>query len=88
MDRTSILAAARSFLEERSRGESFDDLEERLVPDVLSSSLDAVEFVMHLEEALGIEEEIDLEALGPALGRPITIGALADEVAAYLAART
>jgi hypothetical protein len=86
LDQAKIMDVAKSYFSAQKPREDFGDLETRVVTEVLSSSLDAIEFLMHLEEALEVEE-MDLEVLGPVFGRQITFEELAQVVADYLEAR-
>ena len=64
--------------------EDWSDLSSKSVTDVLTTSVDMVEFVMNLEDDLELEEEIDLEALAPKFAQNITFEGLAKEVEKFL----
>lgn len=64
--------------------ESWDNLADVVVTDVLTTSFDVMEFVMNLEDDLELEEDIDLEALAPKFAQNMTFGELVKEVEAFL----
>jgi acyl carrier protein len=66
--------------------ENWGDVSHVSVAEVLKTSFDVMEFVMNLEEELGLKEDIDLEVLAPKFAQNITFEELAVEVEKYLVA--
>lgn len=84
MDEKTVLQMMKDYITSAHPDENLDNLASLPVPSVLKSSFDMVEFVMHLEDKLELEEEIELEELGSKLARDITFGQLAQEVVEYM----
>jgi acyl carrier protein len=82
-----IMEAMRVYIKDADLAATVDDLETQKVTDVLASSLDVVEFVMELEERLGLDEELDINQLAPKLAT-LTFQELAKEVEQFLAEAT
>jgi acyl carrier protein len=77
VDRKTVLAAMAEFFAENFPNVPRDNIEGMKASDVIQQSLDLVEFVLHLEEKLGIE--ININTLGEKLITK-TFGELADEL--------
>lgn len=87
MGREEILTWARSWVESNKSTKKAGDLAAANVSDVITQSVDVVEFTLDLEEALGMNEEgLDLEALTPKLAT-LTFAELADEIVKLLQSR-
>ena len=79
IERKAVLEAMREFFAENFPNVPRDNIETLRASDVIQQSLDLVEFVLHLEEKLGLE--IDINKLGEKLITK-TFGELADELLA------
>jgi acyl carrier protein len=77
VDRKAVLEAMAEFFAENFPNIPRDNMEELKASDVIQQSLDLVEFVLHLEEKLGIE--ININTLGEKLITR-TFGELADDL--------
>jgi acyl carrier protein len=77
IDRTKVLAAMAEYFAENFPDVPQDNFEEMKASDVIKQSLDLVEFVLHLEERLGVE--ININTLGEKLITS-TLGQLADDL--------
>lgn len=87
MDEKTILDLMKMFFKTHMPEVDQDALAQTCVPKVLEASIDIVEFLLFLEEKLGVEEEIDLEKLGPKFTQNMTFAELAGEVRRYLETR-
>jgi acyl carrier protein len=79
VDRKAVLDAMGEFFAENFPNIPRDDIEGMKASDVIQQSLDLVEFVLHLEEKLGLE--ININTLGEKLITE-TFGELADDLVA------
>jgi acyl carrier protein len=79
VDRKAVLQAMEEFFAENFPNVPRDNIEGMKASDVIQQSLDLVEFVLHLEEKLGLE--ININTLGEKLITK-TFGELADELVA------
>jgi len=79
IDRGAVLEAMNEFVAENFRIVSRDNIEALKASEASHQSLDLVEFVLHLEEKLGLE--INIDTLGEKLITN-TFGELADELVA------
>ena len=77
VDRKAVLEAMAEFFAENFPNIPRDNMEGMKASDVIQQSLDLVEFVLHLEEKLGIE--ININTLGEKLITR-TFGELADDL--------
>ena len=77
IDRQAVLDAIKEFVTEHFPAVSVDRLETLRASDVIQQSLELVELVLHLEEKLGIE--VNINELGESLVVQ-NFGALADEL--------
>lgn len=77
IDREKVMQAIAEFIREECPTFSAQDLETVKASDVIKQSLELVEFVLHLEEKLGIE--ININSLGEKLINK-NFGGLADEL--------
>jgi acyl carrier protein len=77
VDRKAVLEAMAEFFAENFPNVPKEKMEEMKASDVIQQSLDLVEFVLHLEEKLGIE--ININTLGEKLITR-TFGELADDL--------
>ena len=77
VDRKAVLVAMAEFFAENFPNVPRDNIEQMKASDVIQQSLDLVEFVLHLEEKLGIE--ININTLGEKLITR-TFGELADDL--------
>lgn len=85
MDTTQILDVMKQYVELRKPDLHVQHIAGMPVTDVLKSSIDIVDFVLYLEEALGLEEDVvDLDRLGPRITERITFEALVVEVLQYV----
>jgi acyl carrier protein len=83
MDQNAMVELMKGyFLETREEGEALDDFGNRLPRELLTESMDLVEFVVYLEEKLGIE--IKFNEFGDALINK-NFAQLADELLARTA---
>lgn len=87
MDKADVLRTIETYLKENGLAGGVAEPRKVPVAHLLNSSLDVLEFVMHLEEALGLEKEIDLDELGPRLARDLTVEQLADEIVRFAGAQ-
>jgi acyl carrier protein len=77
MNRTQVLEAIREFVDQQAPEMAGKDIERLRATDVIRQSLELVEFVLHLEERLGIEININ------ELGEDLVVkdfGGLADDL--------
>jgi hypothetical protein len=88
MDKAIIFQFIEGYIKKAKPDTDVSNLEHVPVESVLTSSIDVIEFVMHLEDVLELEEEIDLETLGPKFAQKITFAKLADEMVVYLEAQS
>ena len=79
IERKAVLEAIVEFFEENFPNVPRDNIEGMKASDVIQQSLDLVEFVLHLEEKLGLE--ININTLGEKLITK-TFGELADDLVA------
>jgi acyl carrier protein len=79
VDRKAVLEAMAEFFAENFPNVPRDQLESMKASEVIQQSLDLVEFVLHLEEKLGLE--ININTLGVKLITK-TFGELADDLVA------
>ena len=79
IERKAVLEAMREFFAENFPNLPRDHIETMKASEVIQQSLDLVEFVLHLEEKLGME--ININTLGEKLITK-TFGELADELVA------
>jgi acyl carrier protein len=79
VDRKAVLDAMGEFFAENVPNIPRDNIEGMKASDVIQQSLDLVEFVLHLEEKLGLE--ININTLGEKLITE-TFGELADDLVA------
>lgn len=79
VDRKAVLDAMAEFFAENFPNVPKEKMESLKAGEVIQQSLDLVEFVLHLEEKLGIE--ININTLGEKLITK-TFGELADDLAA------
>ena len=79
VDRKAVLDAMGEFFAENFPNIPRDNIEGMKASDVIQQSLDLVEFVLHLEEKLGLE--ININTLGEKLITE-TFGELADDLVA------
>jgi acyl carrier protein len=77
IERKAVLEAMREFFAENFPNLPRDHIETMKASEVIQQSLDLVEFVLHLEEKLGME--ININTLGEKLITK-TFGELADEL--------
>jgi acyl carrier protein len=77
IDRKQVLGVMAEYLRENFSNVSHDSFEEMKASDVIKQSLALVEFVLHLEERL--ELEININTLGEKLITK-TLGELADDL--------
>ena len=77
IERKAVLEAIAEFFEENFPNVPRDKIEGMKASDVIQQSLDLVEFVLHLEEKLGLE--ININTLGEKLITK-TFGELADDL--------
>jgi acyl carrier protein len=77
VDRKAVLEAIGEFFAENFPNVPKEKIESLKASEVIQQSLDLVEFVLHLEEKLGIE--ININTLGEKLVTK-TFGELADEL--------
>jgi acyl carrier protein len=77
IDRKAVLEAMVEFFAENFPNVPRDNIEGMKASDVIQQSLDLVEFVLHLEEKLGLE--ININTLGEKLITK-TFGELADDL--------
>ena len=77
VDRKAVLEAMAEFFAENFPNVPKDNIEGMKAGDVIQQSLDLVEFVLHLEEKLGLE--ININTLGEKLITK-TFGELADDL--------
>lgn len=77
LDRETVLAAIAEFVAEHFPDVFAGEIERLTASQVVHQSLELVEFVLHLEDRLGIE--ININALGEALITS-TFGQLADRI--------
>ena len=85
MDRNGLLDLVEAYVKDHQREVDLDKLAQTPVRDVLIDSLDITEFLMEMEDGLGLESEaIDLEHLGPKLAQNPTFAELADDILQYL----
>jgi acyl carrier protein len=77
LDRKAVLDAMAEFISENFPSIPKEKLESLKAGEVIQQSLDLVEFVLHLEERLGIE--ININTLGEKLITK-TFGELADDL--------
>jgi hypothetical protein len=84
MKSEQILDVMRDYVNSEPSIESPDKLEECKVVEVLETSFDVVEFTMHLEERLGLDEDtLDLATWGEKMA-DATFGELAVQVEQFL----
>jgi acyl carrier protein len=79
IDRSRVLASVRTFLEASHPELALDGLEDLRASDVIRQSVELVEFVLHLEDTLGIE--INIGSIGENLITD-TFAQLADRLVA------
>ncbi|MBV9490142.1 MAG: hypothetical protein JO069_10520 [Verrucomicrobia bacterium] len=79
LDREMVLAAITAFVSEHFPEVPPEQVERCTASELIRQSLELVEFVLHLEERLGIE--IDINHLGESLITS-TFGQLADRIVA------
>ena len=84
MDEKQILELTRNYIETNMQDVDLENLEEKPVQEVFQASIDIVDFIMEMEEKFELEEEINLEKLGPRFADNITFAELATEVKKYL----
>ena len=85
MDQSGLLDLMQTYIQDQKPELVLDNFDQIPVRDVLIDSLDITEFLMALEDQLGLElEAIDLDQLGPKLAQSPTFSELADEVLRYL----
>lgn len=77
IEREQVMQAIAEFIREENPNVSPQNLETLKASDVIKQSLELVEFVLHLEEKLGIE--ININTLGEKLINK-NFGGLADEL--------
>jgi acyl carrier protein len=77
IDRNGVLRVIREFVQEHSPDTSLDHLEEMSASQVIKQSLELVEFILALEENLGIE--INISEIGERLISR-SFGSLADDL--------
>jgi acyl carrier protein len=77
IQREEVLAAMKEFVKAHFPATPTDAIESLTAGDVITQSLELVEFVLHLEERLGIE--VNINQLGESLIVQ-KFGALADEL--------
>ena len=77
IERKAVLEAIAEFFAENFPNVPRDNIEDMKASDVIQQSLDLVEFVLHLEEKLGLE--ININTLGEKLITK-TFGELADDL--------
>ncbi len=77
MQAETILEIMRNYFIGRQPEEILTGFSDRRPTDLLTESLDVVDFVLYLEEELGLE--VDVNRIGPALSR-LTFGELAPEI--------
>lgn len=82
MDRASVLEIIIAYI--KKTHPELDAIQDQSVSNVLTTSFDVIEFLMHLEDELQLDEEIDLEALGPKFAQRMTFSELANEVVSHL----
>lgn len=79
MDRARVLAVMVEFVRERLPEVRADEVEQRTAGFVIRQSLEFVEFILHLEERLGLE--VNINEFGETL-LTATFGQLADQITA------
>jgi acyl carrier protein len=84
MDRDEVLEKMRVYFERKQPPDVLATFATQPAKALLPDSLDVVDFILHLEEATGVE--IDINEVGEALMNK-NFGELADEVARRLAPR-
>ena len=67
-------------------GAKLDNFAQQPVAEVINTSIDMVEFFLHIEEKLELEEELDMATLASKFG-DLTFEGLAQEITEYLAKR-
>jgi hypothetical protein len=83
MDETEVLREIERYFASNRPSASRDRLGERPIRSLLQDSLDAVEFLIYLEDRLGLEGQIDPNQFGPSLVDK-TFAELAREIAGAL----
>ena len=86
MEQKQVLDLMRKYFESNQKTVLRDNFSEQPVTELLSDSLDVVEFLVHLEDALGLATEIDLNRLGPAMVNK-NFGELAEEIVKFMQPR-
>ena len=81
MTRAEILNLIRTYFEEELPDVDLSHFETKPVSELLQESIDAVGFLMYLEEKLGLEDELNIEA---SMFANNTMGQLITEVEQYL----
>ncbi len=88
MDHRGVLDLIKAYVKEAKPDVVLDHLEQTPVKDILIDSLDMTEFLMEMEDELGLTSEaIDLDQLGPKLAQNPTFGELANEILQYVVDR-
>ncbi|PON12579.1 hypothetical protein C2W62_38870 [Candidatus Entotheonella serta] len=85
MDQSGLLDLVKAYVKEQKPEIELDSLAQTPIRDVLIDSLDITEFLMEMEDRIGLESEaIDLDELGPKLAENPTFAELADDIIRYL----
>ncbi len=82
MEPQAILEIMKSYFEDKQPTEVLDGFEQQSPRALLKESLDVVEFLVHVEEQIG--REIDINQIGEAM-QNMKFGDLAQEVSRLLA---
>ncbi len=85
MDQSGLLDLVKAYVKDQKPEIELGNLAQTPIREVLIDSLDVTEFLMEMEEGLGLDAEaIDLDHLGPTLSQNPTFAELADEILQYL----
>ena len=85
MDQSGVLDLIKDYVKDAKPQIERGNLEQMPIREVLIDSLDVTEFLMEMEDQLGLESEsIDLDQLGPKLTQNPTFGELANDILQYV----
>jgi len=74
VDQATVLSTMKTFFVDNNPPEALERFEELKATDLLTESIEVIEFLMYLEDELGVK--IDANRIGPALAN-MTFGDLA-----------